>query len=204
MHGLFQLSFPFTQVENSLSLFLVYSISFQVIPSEDMERKMQRCWQNSFSQDSHISQKGKFPCSFCSWWYISSPSWETLAWLLSSAMILTFTSPCTYSLRIWPWCKPGYHPQWLPSCWSVSLQRAKWCLSLNVRYNLFSFGTRITTECFLLATAVYDCYVAICKPLLYPVIMTNRLCIQLLVSSFLGGLFHAILHNITFIKIDLL
>ena len=43
-----------------------------------------------------------------------------------------------------------------------------------------------------------------CKPLLYPVIMTNRLCIQLLVSSFLGGLFHAILHNITFIKIDLL
>ncbi|CAN0414354.1 unnamed protein product [Rangifer tarandus platyrhynchus] len=53
----------------------------------------------------------------------------------------------------------------------------------------------VTTECFLLATMAYDRYVAICKPLLYPVIMTKRLCIQLLISSFSGGLFHAILHN---------
>ena len=72
------------------------------------------------------------------------------------------------------------------------------------KIQFFPFGTSITTECCLLATMAYDCYVAICKPLLYPVIMTNKLCIQLLVSSFLGGLFHAILHNITFIKIDLL
>uniref|UniRef100_A0A8D1E507 Olfactory receptor n=1 Tax=Sus scrofa TaxID=9823 RepID=A0A8D1E507_PIG len=59
----------------------------------------------------------------------------------------------------------------------------------------FSFAICVTTECFLLATMAYDRYVAICKPLLYPVIMTNRLCIWLLVLSFLGGLFHAILHN---------
>ena len=41
----------------------------------------------------------------------------------------------------------------------------------------------------------YDRYVAICKPLLYPVIMTNRLCMQLLVSSFVGGLLHAVIHT---------
>ncbi|XP_014650436.1 PREDICTED: olfactory receptor 5H2-like [Ceratotherium simum simum] len=58
----------------------------------------------------------------------------------------------------------------------------------------FSFVISVTTECFLLATVAYDRYVAICKPLLYPVIMTNRLCIRLLVLSFLGGLLHALIH----------
>uniref|UniRef100_A0A452FG08 Olfactory receptor n=1 Tax=Capra hircus TaxID=9925 RepID=A0A452FG08_CAPHI len=59
----------------------------------------------------------------------------------------------------------------------------------------FSFAISVTTECFLLATMAYDRYVAICKPLLYPVIMTNRLCMQLLVSSFVGGLLHAVIHT---------
>ncbi|XP_013836617.1 olfactory receptor 5H8-like [Sus scrofa] len=59
----------------------------------------------------------------------------------------------------------------------------------------FSFAICVTTECFLLATMAYDRYVAICKPLLYPVIMTNRLCMWLLVLPFLGGLFHATFHN---------
>ncbi|XP_006208143.1 olfactory receptor 5H2-like [Vicugna pacos] len=63
------------------------------------------------------------------------------------------------------------------------------------KIQFFSFAICVTTECFLLATMAYDRYMAICKPLLYPMIMTNRLCIQLLALSFLGGLFHAILHN---------
>ncbi|XP_008536960.2 olfactory receptor 5H2-like [Equus przewalskii] len=58
----------------------------------------------------------------------------------------------------------------------------------------FSFAFSVTTECFLLATMAYDRYVAICKPLLYPVIMTNRLCIRLLVLSFLGGFIHVLIH----------
>eukprot|EP00074_Homo_sapiens_P001644 NP_001005479.1 olfactory receptor 5H6 [Homo sapiens] len=59
----------------------------------------------------------------------------------------------------------------------------------------FSLVTTVTTECFLLATMAYDRYVAICKALLYPVIMTNELCIQLLVLSFIGGLLHALIHE---------
>ncbi|XP_029796527.1 olfactory receptor 5H2-like [Suricata suricatta] len=58
----------------------------------------------------------------------------------------------------------------------------------------FSLVVSATTECFLLATMAYDRYVAICKPLLYPVIMTSRLSLQLLVASFVGGLLHAIIH----------
>ncbi|XP_012932523.2 olfactory receptor 5H1-like [Heterocephalus glaber] len=59
----------------------------------------------------------------------------------------------------------------------------------------FSFVISGTTECFLLAAMAYDRYVAICKPLLYPVIMTNRLCIHLLVLSFVGGFLHALIHE---------
>ncbi|XP_012508285.1 PREDICTED: olfactory receptor 5H2-like [Propithecus coquereli] len=59
----------------------------------------------------------------------------------------------------------------------------------------FSFAISATTECFLLAAMAYDRYVAICKPLLYPVIMNNALCIRLLVLSFLGGFLHAIIHE---------
>ena len=74
---------------------------------------------------------------------------------------------------------------------------------------LFSFAFSATTECFLLATMTFDRYVAICKPLLYSVIMTNRLCIRLSVLSFVGGLIHSIIHisflfRLTFCKSNII
>ncbi|NP_001001107.1 olfactory receptor Olr1547 [Rattus norvegicus] len=59
----------------------------------------------------------------------------------------------------------------------------------------FSFVMSATTECFLLAVMAYDRYVAICKPLLYPVIMTNRLCVHFLTLSLVGGFIHALIHE---------
>uniref|UniRef100_A0A8W4F730 Olfactory receptor n=1 Tax=Sus scrofa TaxID=9823 RepID=A0A8W4F730_PIG len=59
----------------------------------------------------------------------------------------------------------------------------------------FSFVVSVTTECFLLAAMAYDRYVAICNPLLYPVIISNRLCMRTLVSSYIGGLLHALIHT---------
>ncbi|EFB14504.1 hypothetical protein PANDA_021465, partial [Ailuropoda melanoleuca] len=67
--------------------------------------------------------------------------------------------------------------------------------NITTMIQFFSFAISITVECFLLATMAYDRYVAICKPLLYPVIMSNTLCIRLLVLSLLGGLLHAIMHT---------
>nr|XP_006208126.1 olfactory receptor 5H2-like [Vicugna pacos] len=88
------------------------------------------------------------------------------------------------------WISSTVTPQLLVNFFAKSKMSLTEC-----KIQFFSFAISVTTECFLLATMAYDRYVAICKPLLYPVIMTNRLCIRLLVLSFLGGLFHAILHN---------
>ncbi|XP_055449507.1 olfactory receptor 187 [Psammomys obesus] len=59
----------------------------------------------------------------------------------------------------------------------------------------FLFNISATTECFLLAAMAYDRYVAICKPLLYPVVMTNSLCVCLIVLSFVGGIIHGLIHE---------
>eukprot|EP00073_Rattus_norvegicus_P035327 XP_008760223.1 PREDICTED: olfactory receptor 10AG1-like [Rattus norvegicus] len=44
------------------------------------------------------------------------------------------------------------------------------------------------TECFLLAVMAYDRYVAICNPLHYPVVMSTKLCTQLVIASWVIGI----------------
>ncbi|XP_005408290.1 PREDICTED: olfactory receptor 1044 [Chinchilla lanigera] len=55
----------------------------------------------------------------------------------------------------------------------------------------------MTAECLLLASMAYDRYVAICNPLLYMVVMSPAICMQLVAApysySFLVALFHAVL-----------
>nr|KAF6486343.1 hypothetical protein HJG63_014623 [Rousettus aegyptiacus] len=51
-------------------------------------------------------------------------------------------------------------------------------------YFFFSFGC---TECFFLAVMAFDRYLAICRPLHYPTVMTARLCTHLVVSCWVLG-----------------
>ncbi|KFO21800.1 olfactory receptor 8H1 [Fukomys damarensis] len=52
---------------------------------------------------------------------------------------------------------------------------------------MFFFIVFVATECFLLSSMAYDRYVAICRPLHYPVIMSRRLCCALLTGSYVIG-----------------
>ncbi|XP_003421414.1 putative olfactory receptor 5AK3 [Loxodonta africana] len=52
---------------------------------------------------------------------------------------------------------------------------------------LLVYGTFATSDSYILAAMAVDRYVAICNPLRYPVVMSQKVCIRLLVWSYLMG-----------------
>ena len=58
----------------------------------------------------------------------------------------------------------------------------------------YFMGSSATTECFLLSVMAYDRYLAICNPLLYRVLMSNRLCTQFIAVAYLLGALHLAIH----------
>ncbi|XP_022364433.1 olfactory receptor 5AC1-like [Enhydra lutris kenyoni] len=58
----------------------------------------------------------------------------------------------------------------------------------------YIFGSSATTECFLLVVMAYDRYIAICNPLLYPVLMSRNLCTQFIGVSYFMGFLHSAIH----------
>ncbi|NWU36572.1 OR5G3 protein, partial [Hylia prasina] len=57
---------------------------------------------------------------------------------------------------------------------------------------VFALDLFVLTECFLLATMAYDRYVAICHPLLYPLVMSPERCSRLVTASYLLGLANSV------------
>ncbi|XP_049676338.1 olfactory receptor-like protein COR4 [Accipiter gentilis] len=53
---------------------------------------------------------------------------------------------------------------------------------------VFIFDLLGVTECVLLAVMAYDRYVAVCHPLVYPLVMSPKHCFQLVTGSYLVGL----------------
>ncbi|KAF4013598.1 hypothetical protein G4228_004886 [Cervus hanglu yarkandensis] len=53
-----------------------------------------------------------------------------------------------------------------------------------------------STEVMLLAVMAFDRFVAICKPLRYTVIMNHQVCTQMVVTVWIIGFFHALLHSV--------
>ncbi|XP_077012001.1 olfactory receptor 5V1-like [Tamandua tetradactyla] len=65
------------------------------------------------------------------------------------------------------------------------------CLS-----QVFFLVTCAGTECVLLAAMAYDRYVAICHPLQYPVLMSVKVCVGLVIGSWLCGLVNSMTHTV--------
>ncbi|VCW67589.1 unnamed protein product [Gulo gulo] len=53
-----------------------------------------------------------------------------------------------------------------------------------------------TTECFLLATMAYDRYMAICNPLIYTAIMTQRVCKELVIGVYTYGFLNSVIQTV--------
>lgn len=61
---------------------------------------------------------------------------------------------------------------------------------------MWFFGLFVATECFLLASMAYDRYMAICKPLLYTLVMSQSVCVQLVVGPYAMALISTMTHTI--------
>ncbi|XP_040548018.1 olfactory receptor 6B1-like [Gallus gallus] len=81
--------------------------------------------------------------------------------------------------------------------WYISVTVPKVLVSLVIKSQgisftgcmaqLFFFLALVCTECTLLAVIAYDRYVAVCKPLHYPIIMNCTLCAHLSIGSWVSG-----------------
>ncbi|XP_030046162.1 olfactory receptor 1020-like [Microcaecilia unicolor] len=73
---------------------------------------------------------------------------------------------------------------------------------LGCAVQLYFFVVFACTDNFLLAVMAYDRYVAICNPLMYPVIMNRRLCAQLVVCSYLASFLYSLIQTATTFRLS--
>ncbi|NXA56497.1 O1052 protein, partial [Nothocercus julius] len=64
------------------------------------------------------------------------------------------------------------------------------------------YAAFVAVEVYLLAAMAYDRYVAICKPLLYAVIVSPGLCRGLVAGSYLAGLLNAVAHTSALLRLS--
>ncbi|XP_061465568.1 olfactory receptor 5AS1-like [Rhineura floridana] len=60
---------------------------------------------------------------------------------------------------------------------------------------MYLFASFADAECLLLAAMAYDRYMAICNPLLYPVLMSHKVCVWLVAGSYLTGSMSSLMHT---------
>ncbi|XP_018432216.1 PREDICTED: olfactory receptor 1E5-like [Nanorana parkeri] len=79
----------------------------------------------------------------------------------------------------------------------VSIQsKNKTITLLECVSQLYFFLCFACTECFLLAVMAYDRFVAVCSPLHYTTIINRKVCILLVISSWLASALHSLLHSL--------
>ncbi|XP_021258222.1 olfactory receptor-like protein COR4 [Numida meleagris] len=66
----------------------------------------------------------------------------------------------------------------------------------------FSVALLTASECLLLAVMAYDRYMAICKPLLYTVIMTKAVCWSLVTGSYFLAFLNSVVHTSGLLKLS--
>ncbi|XP_066110029.1 olfactory receptor 5F1-like [Saccopteryx bilineata] len=60
---------------------------------------------------------------------------------------------------------------------------------------MYFFIALATTECLLFGLMAYDRYVAICNPLLYPLVMSRTVCLKMAAGAFTAGLLNSMVNT---------
>ncbi|XP_058383476.1 olfactory receptor 5W2-like [Diceros bicornis minor] len=104
-------------------------------------------------------------------------------------------TPMYYFLSNLSFCDVCYSSTVSPKMLADFLSEQK-----KISYNLcaiqmYFLGVFANVECLLLAVMAYDRYVAICNPLLYTIVMSRRVCTQLVAIVYIVGLVYAAIHT---------
>ncbi|XP_017503239.3 olfactory receptor 6C65-like [Manis javanica] len=107
--------------------------------------------------------------------------------ILLTLSSVCFRTPMYFFLRNFSFLEISYTTVCIPR-FLVSIATGDRTISYNACMTQIFFEILLgATEFFLLAVMSYDRYVAICKPLHYITVMSNRVCSQFVISSWLAG-----------------
>ncbi|XP_077024368.1 olfactory receptor 6C6-like [Tamandua tetradactyla] len=107
--------------------------------------------------------------------------------IILTLLDLRLKTPMYFFLRNFSFLEISFTTVGIPR-FLISILTGEKTISYNAcATQLFFFLLLGVTEFYLLAAMSYDRYVAICKPLHYPVIMNNKICYQLVLSSWVTG-----------------
>jgi olfactory receptor len=87
-------------------------------------------------------------------------------------------------------------PKMLPSFVKQNIISFDECMT-----QLFFFAFFVIDECCILTSMAYDRYVAICKPLLYRVIMSPQVCFMMIMSVYTMGFLGAMAHTVCMVRL---
>ncbi|XP_028359897.1 olfactory receptor 1052-like [Phyllostomus discolor] len=126
-------------------------------------------------------------------------NWGMIALIRVNAQLHT---PMYFFLSNLSFCDICYSTVFTPKMLVNFLSKHKSSTFSGCVLQSFFFAVYVTTEAILLSMMAYDRYVAIANPLLYTVIMTQRVCIQMVLASYLGGLINALAQTIGLLQLD--
>ncbi|XP_062992612.1 olfactory receptor 10A2-like [Elgaria multicarinata webbii] len=100
----------------------------------------------------------------------------------------TLHYPMYFFLRNLSFLEICYTSVIIPKMLENLLSEDKTMSFISCAFQMTIFLITGAAECFLLAAMAYDRYVAICQPLHYTLIMSNRVCLGLVAASWLAGI----------------
>ncbi|XP_003476264.1 olfactory receptor 2AP1 [Cavia porcellus] len=119
--------------------------------------------------------------------YILSITGNTII-LILTVLDYHLQTPMYFFLRNFSFLEISFTNVFIPRL-LVSITTGNKSISFAGCFTQYFFAILLgATEFYLLAAMSYDRYVAICKPLHYMTIMSSRVCIQMVLCSWLGGL----------------